>query len=151
MTTDTDPVEELVGLRDLDRERLLSRVGIDESTVAEGYSYEGLEDLAMVHDPDRHPGYFYFDDGDTVMIYVSDPDYLDSVTAETLIDTFGESPLSLRSRAGKSSRLAVYPSRGLAFSYRRESDPVEFLEVFPPTSAAEYEAEIYDDPGPFLK
>lgn len=43
----------------------------------------------------------------------------------------------------------AYPERGIAFA--TDGERVELLEVFRPTTLERYEAEIYRDPGEFIR
>jgi hypothetical protein len=45
--------------------------------------------------------------------------------------------------------LHVWPERGVAFS--EEDGAVDFLEVFGPTTLADYSERIYEDPGRFIR
>ena len=61
----------------------------------------------------------------------------------------GPPAATLRSRTGADSQLRVYPERGVA--YATDGSSVEILEVFPPTTLDRYQAEIYEDPGEFIR
>ena len=43
----------------------------------------------------------------------------------------------------------AYPEQGVAFS--AEDGRVQFVELFPPLPPERYQAEIYKDPGPFIR
>jgi hypothetical protein len=136
---------ELLSLRDLTLEQATERLGLADDELEHGLRYEGLSDLTFAHKPGAHPGYFYFRDGDLVMLYVEDS----GLDVETLRTELGEPDLTLRSRAGKGYAHRVYPERGVAYSSK--GGDLAFVEVFPPTSAQRYEQEIYEDPGEFIR
>lgn len=151
MKTGIGRLDALVDLRTLSRDELLSRLRIDEASVEPGYAYESMTGLERAYDPDRLPVHVYFDGDEVVMMFTEEAAFLDSVTPESVRERLGEPTLTLRSSAGKRSTLWVYPGAGLAVSAGGDTDAVDFVEVFPPTTAEEYEQNIYDDPGPFIK
>jgi hypothetical protein len=131
-------------LRGLTRSELLARA--PGATVEEGVRYEKLRPVARVRAPELWPGFFYFDGDRQVMLYAGEPDGADP---DALAAALGPGEHELRSRAGKRAVLRVWPQRGVGFS--EQDGAVDFLEVFEPTTLEDYEARIYDDPGPFIR
>jgi hypothetical protein len=138
-------LDELIALRDLTFDEAAQRLDLSDDNVEDGLQYEGLKGMTMAHNPERHPGRFYFRDGRLAMLYVAKPD----VDAGTLERELGEPDVTLRSRAGKGYAHHVYADRGIAYSSR--GDDVAFVELFSPTSVERYEQEIYEDPGAFIR
>jgi hypothetical protein len=136
---------DLFAVRGLSRDEVAQRFGIEE--VVEDVRYEGLEDVDRL-DADALPGHFFFRGDEQVMLYV--PQHaLEDAHPQALEAEFGEPAAALRSRAGDRSDLLVYPDRGIAFS--TNGDRVDLLEIFPPTTLERYKAEIYRDPGEFIR
>jgi hypothetical protein len=133
-----------IGLRDLSLREARERLGTD----GEVGRYERLKPVTRLHNPDVHPGHFYFDGDRQVMLYVG-PAALEGVDPDELERALGGPGELLDSRAGKSSSLHVYPERGVAFS--SDGHEVELLEIFAPTTLGDYRARIYEDPGTFIK
>lgn len=138
-------VGELLALRELTLDEVEDQLGIAADKVESGLRYEGMSDLTLAHDAAAHPGYFYFRDGQPVMVYVEDTD----LDAESLRAELGEPEATLRSRAGKGYAHRVFPGRGIAYSSK--GNDVAFVEVFPPVSLEQYEREVYEDPGEFTR
>ena len=80
--------------------------------------------------------------------YISEPTPA-SLPRTALEAEGGGEHATLRSRAGKTAALEVWPEAGMAYS--ADGDTVHFVELFPPRSLAAYEQEIYQDPGPFVR
>lgn len=138
-------LDELLSLRDLALEEATNRLELSDEHMEGGLQYEGLKGVTMAHNPERHPGRFYFRDGRLAMLYVANP----GLDAGTLERDLGEPDVMLRSRAGKGYAHHVYADRGVAYSSK--GDDVAFIELFPPTSVERYEQEIYEDPGAFTR
>jgi hypothetical protein len=134
-----------LGERELTLDEAKGTLRLSDDELEHGLRYEGLADVTMAHNAAEHPGRFYFQNGRLVMLYVSEP----GIDEATLRRELGEPDATLRSRAGKSFVHNVYPGRGVAFS--SDGSDVAFVEVFPPTSLQRYEAEIYEDPGEFIR
>jgi hypothetical protein len=131
-------------LRGLQRAELLERA--PGATVEEDVRYEKLRPVARVRAGELWPGFFYFDGERQVMLYAGEPAGADP---DELAAALGPGGHELRSRAGKRAVLRVWPQRGVAFS--EENGAVDFLEIFEPTTLEDYEARIYEDPGPFIR
>ena len=83
------------------------------------------------------------------MVYVPSGPALAGVTRSELEECAGTQPTLLRSRAGKEYVHYSHPEQGIAYS--SEGDKVRFVEIFRPRSLNAYKAEIYRDPGPFIR
>ena len=139
MAVDLDAARALL---DLSRDELLARLGAGPEDVDDGYRYEGLDDVAMLYKPEAFPARIYLRDGRPEMVYASEPEGWSP-------DGIGGEDAELRSRAGKTFTHHVHAEQGVAWS--SDGDEVAFVEVFRPRSLAEYEREIYRDPGPFIR
>jgi hypothetical protein len=133
-------------LLDLSQDELLARLGAGPGAVDDGYRYEGLDDMSVVHEPDAFPARIYLRDGRPEVVYASEPE---GVTEAGLESELGGPGDELRSRAGKAFTHHVHADEGVAWS--SDGDEVAFVEVFRPRSLAEYERDIYRDPGPFIR
>jgi hypothetical protein len=137
-------LEQALALRGLSRAELLERA--PDASVEEDVRYEKLRPVARVRATAVWPGYLYFDGDRQVMVYAGDPEGADP---DALAAQLGPGGHELRSRAGKRAVQRVWPEQGVAFS--EEDGAVDFLEVFEPTTLAEYQARIYEDPGEFIR
>lgn len=138
-------LDELLRLRDLDRAGVRERFGI--ANVAEDVRYEGLEDVDRL-DPATLHAHFFFSGDRQVMLYLPGGALEDAHPA-ALEAELGPPAATLRSRTGERSAIHAYPERGIAFA--TDGERVELLEVFPPKTLERYEAEIYRDPGEFIR
>ncbi len=133
------------------RASVLRDLGIGAQGGETGVAYGGLAGLVRVHEASSHPAFFFFRGEHVALIYASDSAYLAAFTVSALREHLGEPALELRSRAGKASVLAVYPAAGVAFSFSPSDSHVEFLEVFPATTADTYQRDIYREPAAFSR
>ena len=136
---------DLLALRDLDRAGVEERFGL--ANVAENVAYEGLTGVDRL-DPEALPAHFFFRGDEQVMLYVPSRG-LEDTAPGALTEALGEPAAYLRSRAGGDSQLQVWPERGVALS--TDGATAELLEVFAPRPLDAYEADIYRDPGEFIK
>jgi hypothetical protein len=137
-------LDQAYALRGLSRDEVLSRA--PDAVVEDGVRYERLRPVARVRAPSLWPGFFYFDGDRQVMLYAGAPQDVDP---DALAAALGPGAHELRSRAGKRAVLHGWPERGVAFS--EEDGAVDFLEVFGPTTLADYSERIYEDPGRFIR
>jgi hypothetical protein len=137
-------VDELLALRGVTRAGLEAQPDV---TVASGVSYGALSGVDRVHAPAFSPAHFYFAGADLKLVYVPRTAVGD-IRAADWLERVGTGP-QLQSRTGKRALLEVRPALGFAFSH--DEDAVELAEVFSPTTLAEYEREIYEDPGSFVR
>lgn len=144
-----DPLATLIVLRDLDRDEVMRRFAMGPEHVAEDRVYEGLRGVTHLHNPATSPAHFYADGPRVVLVYVADPAALGDATAATLTAALGGPGHVLRSRQCKHCVLHVYPERGVAFS--AEDDEVGFVELFAPTTLADYRRTVYREPPAFVK
>lgn len=145
MSVDLDELQEL---RELDRAALAARLGAGPEHFEAGVRYERLRPVDCLHVPGAHPAHFYFDGSRLAMIYLG-AGALAGVDPAILEPALGEPEAVLASRAGYNSTIRVFATKGVAFS--SDDADVEFLEVFPPTTLDRYVAEVYEDPGEFIR
>jgi hypothetical protein len=128
------------------RRQLMEQLGANEGHVHAGVAYEGLGGLDRVYVPSAHPAHFYLAGDHVAIIYSADSPVQDAAALQAVL---GGAGLELRSRAGSRAVMHVYPAEGIAFS--AEDGRVQFVELFPPLTPERYRAEIYRDPGPFIR
>jgi hypothetical protein len=138
-------LDELLALRDLDRDGVRRRFGAVD--VADDVAYEQLRPVDCLS-PQEFEGHFYFRGDHQVMLYVGRAALAGADLAAVKAE-LGDPEAKLASRAGSESAFWVYPQRGVAFS--TDGSSVELLEVFPPTTLERYKSEIYEDPGEFIR
>ncbi len=138
-------LERWLGARSVTRAQLEAQPDL---MLARDVAYERIDGVDRLQAPDFHPGLFFFDGDRLRLVYLGEED-LSSPSAEALAAELGEPDELLASRAGAGSRIELYAERGLAIS--RERDRVDFVEVFEPATAERYLAEIYEDPGEFIR
>jgi len=112
-------------------------------------SYEGLEHLTEIYNPSVFPGRVYVRDGAVQLVYIPSGAALENVSMDDLEAQLGGEGVPLRSRAGKVFGHYVHADKGVAYSANEEE--VAFIEVFPPRSHDAYLADIYREPGPFIR
>jgi hypothetical protein len=117
--------------------------------VIEDGEYQGLVGVTIVRAGERCPGSLYLADGRVVLMYVGRVERWPQVTPEALFDVLGEPDEQLRSRAGRGHTQYLYGAAGIAFS--AADDEVDFVEVFPPVTTADYLAQVYEEPPPFIR
>jgi hypothetical protein len=135
-------------LLDRSREELMAELGAGEADVVPDVSYEGLRNVDRIHGASAHPGHFYVSPERVELIYVGEAG-LEGVDPSELEAELGGPGEILRSRAGKRSKMHVYPERGTAFA--EENGHVQILELFHPMTLAEYRDRIYVDRGAFIR
>jgi hypothetical protein len=117
----------------------------DEREEVEGY--EGLADLDLVEAPGG--ARIYLRGEDVVVIYLGRRTLPEGTDADAVEAAVGSAGVELRSRQGKRAHIHVVADQGVAWS---ELDgTVGFIELFPPTTFEDYQATIYDEPGPFIR
>lgn len=144
-----ETLHEWMKLRELSPAALEKELGITSEHMATGRSYAKLGPVTQWHDPQAHPGYFFFRDDALVLIYVDDEKALRPLAPGDLREALGEAEAALRSRAGKRVPLHVHAAKGL--SYAADKDTVYYLEIFPPMSLEDYRANLYKEPPPYRK
>ena len=146
----SDYIDRCFALRNESLAEIASRFGMEDAHTSRKLAYEGMTGLLLLHNPAEHPARFYFRGDTLVMIYTSDSATLAALDERQLVERFGSDSVALRSRAGKEFVHTVFAEQGVAFS-SSSAEGVVFLEIFPPTTQAAYEEEIYQDPGHFYK
>jgi hypothetical protein len=113
-----------------------------------GDEYGQMTDLTSMEVSEPFPGTLYLKDGVVALVRVNGAGLTETSPAE-LTGLYGESTARLRSRAGKTANLWVWPDEGIACSVQGET--IHFLEVYPPCSRDDYEARIYREPPRFIR
>lgn len=142
-------LEEARALLGLSEARLRERLDVENGQVQEDVRYERLEGVTQLYNPEAFAGRVYIRGGRVEMIYVPNGPALADASLNDLRRGLRSKPKELRSRAGKEFTHVVYPEDGLAFSVA--DDDLRFVEVFPPRSFQDYKAQIYRDPGAFVR
>lgn len=140
-------VEDARAYLGLTLEEVLGVLG-PEARAFPGDEYGAMHDVTSVNAEPTFPGKLYLDDGRVELVRVSRRPLADLSRAD-LDAQFGADAIRLRSRSGKKANLWVHAEQGVAYS--AQGDTLDFLEVFGPRSQAAYEAEIYADPGAFIR
>ena len=141
-------LDDMLALRELSRDDLRERFGIGDDQVTRGVGYGSLSGLDRLDNLNAFPGYFFFRGSELVLLYLG-RGALENADPAALERELGPPAATLRSRTGADSQLRVHPERGVA--YATDGSSVEILEVFPPTTLDRYQAEIYEDPGEFIR
>jgi len=141
-------LDTLKGLLGLEKQAFIERYGIKASQVRSDAQYERMAHVDDIYNPELSPAHFFFQRAKLALIYMGDTTVLSSLNAETIKARFGGDGVELRSRAGKTSNLHVYPEQGVAISI---GDEVDFFELFPPMSINDYKHKIYENIESFRK
>ena len=113
-----------------------------------GDAYGKMEDLTSIEGQPAFAGTIYLEN-DTVVLVRLGQDALSEYKTEELQTQHGTKTLRLRSPAGKRANLWVSAEQGIAYSAQNET--LHFIEVFRPRTQHEYQAQIYRQPGPFIR
>ncbi|HKK48483.1 MAG TPA: hypothetical protein VJ932_05270 [Alkalispirochaeta sp.] len=113
-----------------------------------GDEYGNMKNVISMEACEVFPGTLYLRN-DAVALIRLGTEALATVTMDMLRARFGTTAVRRASRAGKQANLWVYAEQGIAFSARGQT--IHFLEVFSPCSQEEYEAQIYKNPGDFIR
>jgi hypothetical protein len=145
-------LQEWLSFRDLSLAELVARYPAAETTIAHDAGYANLKQLTRMGDFETTPGMFFFADEQLALFYVDGMnEALEQISLPDLLAYLGEPEAELSSRAGKQHTQYVYPQQGIAFAAVEDEDEIAFLEIFPPTTLAEYEAQLYIEPAPFIR
>jgi hypothetical protein len=106
--------------------------------------------LTGVVELSNREGLFYFKEDRLILIHIHSKPFLARLNGKTLLADLGSPAADLPSRAGKGFSQYVFPERGIAFS-SDSAGQVAFVEVFQPMPLDLYLAQIYIDPGPFVR
>lgn len=142
-------LDDCLALRELPMEEVQDRLAISEEHIDQNANYEHLSGLTELRNPDVHPGFFYYREGEFVLLYVGEANELYQMDVNELESRLGHPEAMLRSRAGKLFSHHVYPDQGIAFS--TDGEDIFILEIFLPASLVEYKTKFYIDPGPFTR
>lgn len=110
-------------------------------------TYGALIHVALMSNKD---GLFYFAEDRLILIHIHSKPLLAQLNGRLLLSELGTPAANLRSPAGKGYGHYVFSDQGLALSIDADSR-VAFVEIFRPRSYEDYLAQIYVDPGPFVK
>lgn len=111
--------------------------------------YQRLSNLTQLYNPSVLPGRIYLRKGSVAMIYAGQ-DMLEGCREPDVKAQLKGDGVMLPSRAGKSVTHHAYPGEGVAYSADHQGNVV-ILEIFSPRSLDAYKAEIYKEPGPFIR
>ena len=145
-----EQIESFFDLRAFNFDSAQARLGSADFEIEENVGYEKLENLTSVTDKAGEVPTLFFQGERQVMMYLT-AEMLEKrkLKPEDFYSKFGKRYVQLRSRAGKTHRQIVYPAQGVAFSTDGES--LDFLEIFPPTTIAEYKRGVYRTVPVFIK
>ena len=141
-------LDELLALRELDRDAIVKRLGASPEQITPDVSYGSLGHVDRLTAPGAHPAHFFFRGDELALVYVPE-DALHDLTPDRLRDELGGAGERLRSRFGKDAALYVHADRGVA--YTEEGGAVVALEVFEPTTLDRYRDEIWWEPPGFIR
>ena len=116
---------------------------------SQNVGYQRLSNLTQLYNPSVLPGRIYLQNGTVAMIYAGE-DALEGCKERDLRPHLKGEGVMLPSRAGKSVTHHVYPKQGVAYSADHEGNVV-ILEIFSPRPIDAYKAEVYKEPGPFIR
>jgi hypothetical protein len=147
---DASTIDSLLALRALSLAEVLEKYSFTKADIETGAAYEKLEAVTAIGSKTSLAPYFFYRKEKLVMIYfTAETLSAKRLTVADFVKRFGERNIKLRSRAGKTHHLVVYPALGAAFS--TDGATLDFLEIFPPTTRAKYLREIYREVAPFVK
>ena len=144
-----DFLDDWLALRELPMAEIQARFGISEDHILSDANYEKLKGVTELHNPDSHPGYFYYQEGQFVLLYVGRSPQMDELDPSEMEEQLGEPAKQLPSRAGKTFNHLVYPDQGIAFSTNGLN--VRILEIFPPMDFKSYKKRYYKKPPLFTR
>ncbi len=136
-----------MNMRNLNRQEIMQKLSAGQEHVQFNLKYEKLAPVDKIHNPEKHPGHFYFQGDRLVMLYVGQGEEIGHLKMSRLIKKFGQ-PVELDSRAGKFPHY-VFPKKGFACS--ADGEQILFIEIFPPCTLEYYLEHIYEQPIPFRK
>lgn len=106
----------------------------------EGLSYENVNELKLIYNPDVSPFYYYFDKKEQLVIVVSfDTTYLSKLE----VGVNDSDAVLLTSRLGKVYNKYVFPDKG--FAIHKANEGIEALEVFNPTTLEKYKESFHEE------
>ncbi len=139
------PLDELVGLRDLDVEQAMAYLGTDDKPVPIT-GHGALRDVDALTSKERGVQFVFDRDGVLRLVYLGARAVPPQVDHAALVAELGTGEV-LRSRQGRRAELHVVAPAGIAWS--EEEGELGFLELFPPTTFDRYRDEIYEEPPAF--
>lgn len=129
---------------------LAETVRITEVDTSERQSvtrYQGLRDLEAFSS--GQGARVFLRGGDVVLVYLGSAALSDGIDHDALVAALGSEGHRLRSRQGKTASMHVVAERGVAWS--EHGGEIGFVELFSPTSFADYERDIYAEPPRFRR
>lgn len=139
-------LEELLKLAGATLATVASALDADPDDREEVTGYEALTDVDVVDTPSGARVFLHGDD--VALIYVGERALPADADPDRLRELLGSGE-RLRSRQGKKAKMHVVADKGVAWS--EEAGELGFIELFPPTTFEDYQATIYDEPGPFIR
>ncbi|MBT1696357.1 hypothetical protein KK083_05690 [Fulvivirgaceae bacterium PWU4] len=127
--------------------QFITQHNIQDSQISKNVRYKKLTDVDRIELGNNQ--WLYFKDGELKMIYISDEALAKKIWTEFKSIAASTTEETVRSRAGKTSNQIVFAEQGITVSTHKDS--VDFIEIYPPQSLQNYLANIYRDPGPFIR
>ena len=140
-------LQDLLTLPGASLDAAIAVTGADPGTRESVRGYESLKRVDAMEAPDGTTIYIRGDD--VQLVYVGEDALPAGVSHDALVAVAGSEGERLRSRQGKKARMHVVADRGIAWS--EERGEVGFVELFPPTTLADYQRTIYREPMPFRR
>lgn len=143
-------IQSLLVFRDFGIEDVQARFDFLDFQIEKNVGYEKLKNLTSITDKGGELPTFFFKNRKQVMLYhAAEILRRDRLTPEDFYRKFGGRFVKMPSRAGKTHRQIIYPTKGIAFS--TDGETLDFLEIFPPTNLVKYKREIYREVSIFAK
>jgi hypothetical protein len=121
---------------------------IGDDQIDKDVRYEKITDVDCVRL--GYGQHLFFKAGQLKLIYISAGELATRIWDEFKRSPQGDAPGNVvRSRAGKTANQIVVAEQGITASIQR--DEINFLEIYPPQSLADYLANIYVEPKPFIR
>ena len=136
-------LEQLLAFRNFSLIETKQYLSLSEEQIQENAVYQKLTGLRVLHNPEVHPGKFFFRDNEFILLYISGTSNLSHLDAVKLLECLGQHEAVLPARVGDFTMHLVYPNLGIAFSL--EGSRLWILEIFPPMSLEEYKSTIYEE------
>lgn len=143
------PIDAWLTRRGMSRSQLQAAHQGAAPSVQSGVSYQATTGLDLLRWPGVDVALYYYAGDSQVMLMVSDEDTLTGLAPAALRQRYGAPAAELRSRAGKPYSHRVVPGQGVAWS--DDGSEVAFVELYAPTTLADWQTRFYVDPGAFIK
>jgi len=142
-----DPLAGLTALLGASLEQVVAGHPVAETQIDRDVRFRRLDGAIVVHDLAGLPGVqVCLHDGVVKAIYVGRGPILSALVAEELDEALGEPEAEWAARTGAGHTQRVYPRTGVAVAGDRHT--VAAIELFSPTSLAQYLVAFEHDPAP---